>query len=192
MGEEYRTAFTAISDLTSVLDLRFTQSRSDRESGTVSFDVTVTNNSGHRLLLPLILQLSPTSHFDGEPLGSTGRTADGTWLIDLSENLPTNGILERGQSTSGRTVTVRIPSRRPVAFDPSVVGLPSANSLPVILTYPLTTATAAQIYHYQASAFDENGDDLSYLLVRGPDGMTVDATHRISDLDAVGYQPRAS
>ena len=34
------------------------------------------------MLLPLILQLTPLHHFDGEPLGAQGRAADGSWLID--------------------------------------------------------------------------------------------------------------
>ena len=175
LAAQHHSDFIAISDLSSVLDMRFVQSRSDRATGTVSFDVAVRNLSGHRLLLPLILQLSPTARFDGEPSGPFGRADDGSWLIDLSENFPANGILERGQSTSGRTVTVRVPTRRPVTFDPAVAALPTSNSRPQFLTFPVTNATAAQTYYYYASAADENGDDLSYLLVRGPTGMTIDA-----------------
>src|SRR6185503_6927941 len=63
--------------------------------------------------------------------------------------------------------------RERVAFDPSVVSLPSANALPLFLTFPIASATAGQVYYYPASASDEDGDDLSYLLVRGPAGMTV-------------------
>src|SRR5262249_17876181 len=88
LAEQYITQFTAISDFTSVLNINFSLARSDRATGTISFDVTVTNNSDHRLQLPLVLHLTPLQHFEGEPLGATGRAADGSWLIDLSGNLP--------------------------------------------------------------------------------------------------------
>ena len=98
LGEQYSTQFTAISDVTSVLNINFSLARSDRTTGTISFDVTVTNNSDHRLQLPLVLHLTPLQHFDGVPLGASGRTDDGSWLIDLSGNLPANGILEPAQA----------------------------------------------------------------------------------------------
>ncbi len=175
LAEERTTTFKATADLTSILDVQFTNSRSDRVTGTVSFDVTIANTSTHQLLLPLILQLAPSQGFDGEPMGAAGRAADGSWLIDLSENFPASGILNPGQSTTGRTVTVSVPARQPVGFDPRVSGLFAANVAPAFLTSPVTTAIAGQTYKYPAAAFDQNGDPLSYLMVRGPPGMMVDA-----------------
>lgn len=67
-----------------------------------------------------------------------------------------------------------IPHRQPVEFDPSVSGLPTTNAAPYFLTYPVETASAGQTYRYQAQAFDANNDPLSYLLVRGPTGLSVD------------------
>jgi hypothetical protein len=175
LAESYSTRFTAIADLTSVLGLQFSMARSDRANGTVSFDVSVTNTGQHRLLLPIILQLTPVQHFDGEPLGANGRSADGSWLIDLNANLPSSGILEPGQSTSGRTVSVLTTNRHPVAFDPTISGVSGGNNAPVFDSNPLIVATVGQVYSYQATASDINGDSLSYLLVNGPSGMTVDA-----------------
>ena len=176
LAQPYVTDFTTVSDVTSVLDIDFTDVRSDRSTGTVSFDVTVTNKSSHALVLPLILQLTPQQQFAGEPLGISGRAADGSWLIDLSDNLPANGVLAAGQSTSGRTVTVSTPDRQPVAFDPSVSGVLAGNHPPVFLTYPVMSATAGQAYTYKVVAYDKDGDPLSYVLVKGPAGMTMDAS----------------
>jgi hypothetical protein len=176
LAEPYVTDFTTVSDVTSVLDIDFTLARSDRNTGTVSFDVTVTNKSSHALVLPLILQLTPEQSFAGEPIGVSGRAADGSWLIDLSDNLPASGILAAGQSTSGRTVTVSTPDRQPVAFDPSVSGALAGNHPPVFLTYPVMSATAGQAYTYKVIAYDADGDPLSYVLVKGPAGMTMNAS----------------
>ena len=57
-------------------------------------------------VLPVVLHLTPINQFAGEPQGNQGRAPDGSFLIDLSGNLPANGILEPGQTSSGRTITV--------------------------------------------------------------------------------------
>ncbi len=174
LAQPFSSDFAALADLSSALDIQFYQARSDRANGTISFDVRIKNTGNHRLLLPLILQLAPDSRFDGVPVGNFGRAADGSWLIDLSDKFPANGILKPGETTTGQTVSVKIPTRRPPDFDPSVSALPEANLLPSFLTHPVTNATKGSQYQYFASAFDENADDLSFLLVKAPDGMQID------------------
>ncbi|MBL8480671.1 MAG: putative Ig domain-containing protein, partial [Rhodocyclaceae bacterium] len=176
LAAQYDTQFTAISDLSSVLRLHFFNARSDRLDGTVSYDVSVTNTGDHALLLPLILQLSPQQHFDGEPLGNAGRTADGSWLIDLSDALPAGGILAPGASTQGRTLSVLTPNRRPVAFASGVSGVIAGNHAPEFTSNPLVTATAGSNYRYQLASADPDDDPVSYVLTRGPAGMSVDPT----------------
>ncbi|MCB1942331.1 MAG: putative Ig domain-containing protein, partial [Candidatus Accumulibacter sp.] len=176
LAAPYSSGFTAISDLSAVLGLDFSLARSDRASGTVSFDVTLINHSQYRLLLPVVLQLTPLQHFEGEPLGNQGRAADGSWLIDLSGNLPASGILDPGQTTTGRTISVLGPDRHPVAFDPRVSGRLAGNHAPAFSSLPPATAAAGAAYIYQPVAADGDGDQLSYLLVRSPAGMVVDAT----------------
>ena len=175
LAQPFTSDFAALSDLSSTLDVQFYRARSDRANGTLSFDVRIKNTGDHRMLLPLILQLAPDAQFDGAPVGNFGRAADGSWLIDLSADFPAGGILKPGESTTGRTVSVKIPTRRPPGFDPSVSALPEANILPNFLTHPITAATNGSEYQYYASAFDENGDDISFLLLKAPEGMKIDA-----------------
>ncbi|MFX8254410.1 hypothetical protein ABTL28_19485, partial [Acinetobacter baumannii] len=78
-----------------------------------------------------------------------------------------------GHATTGRTVTITDPNRRPVTFDPSVSGVLTGNAAPVFVTYPIMTANAGQAYTYKPAAFDANGDPLSFVLVKGPEGMTI-------------------
>ena len=119
LAAPYTSTFTAIGDLTGLVDIRFLLARMDRAHETVSYDVTVSNISGRDLLLPLVLELDPLRNYDGEPQGTLGRSAAGTWLIDLSANLP-SGVLGAGLATTGQTITVRNPSGRPVAFAPEI------------------------------------------------------------------------
>jgi CARDB/Putative Ig domain len=181
LAQEFDSDFTATTDLSSVISLQFDLARSDRTTGTVSFDVTITNTTSHKLLLPVVLHLTPVNQFPGEPEGNQGRAPDGSWLIDLSGDLPANGILDAGQSSSGRTITIDASNGRPVAFDTSVTGVPAGNSAPVFLSYPVTSATVGQLYDYSAVGFDEDGNGLTYVLTRGPAGMAVDpATGRVT------------
>ncbi len=174
LAQEYDSDFTATSDLSSVIKLQFGATRSDRATGTVSFDVTITNTSTHNLLLPVVLHLTPLDQFAGEPQGNSGRAADGSWLIDLSGDLPADGILGPGQSSSGQTITVTTPDDETVNYDTGVTGVTAGNRAPVFVTNPVTTATAGQVYRYQAIGFDTDSGGLSYLLASGPAGMMMD------------------
>ena len=109
LGADNVSSFTGITDLSALVNIEFTLARMDRAADTVSYDVRLRNTSTRLLLLPLILELDPVHNFTGEPLGATGRTSEGTWLVDLSDALP-DGILRPGEVTVGRTITVRNPA----------------------------------------------------------------------------------
>ena len=175
LGTDFTTQFTAVSDFSSLVDVVFTKSRSDRDTGTVSYDVTVTNIGGHDLLLPVVLVLDPRFDYEGVPVDAVGQTTDGRWLVDLSANLPGGLTLAPNQSTDGKTVTVANPDHRRVDFDSGVSALATDNLAPIFDTTPVTTAAVGQPYTYQASAHDPDGVGLAYILYRGPAGMTVDA-----------------
>jgi hypothetical protein len=121
LAEVFNTQFEVISDLSAVLSLQFSHARSDRALGTISYDVAVTNKSNNAIILPLVLELDPQQQFDGVPQNASGQTADGKWLIDLSDSLPASGLLRAGQATQGRTITVRTTGGQRVNFDPNVV-----------------------------------------------------------------------
>ncbi|MDB5349218.1 MAG: hypothetical protein JWN86_465, partial [Planctomycetota bacterium] len=170
----FASQFIAVTDLSALLSIRFTNARSDRGDHTISYDVIVTSKSTSDLLLPLVLNLSPMQQYDGAPLGTSGQSSDGTWLIDLSASLP-GGVLHPGASTVGRTITVYNPSRQRVAFDPTVSALPQANAAPSISSQPITSATTGAWYTYAAAATDPNGEPVTFVLYQSPLGMTLDS-----------------
>jgi RHS repeat-associated protein len=153
--------------------LQFSDARSDRATGTVSYDVSVKNLTDRDVLLPLVLELAPTQHYGGVPEGAAGRSATGAWLIDLSDTV-NGGVLGKGQSTTGRTITVANPGGWRVAFDPSVSAQAAPAAAPVITSLPGPDAVAGQTYRYQVVATDPQCEKLSYLLVLAPLGMTID------------------
>ncbi|MEZ6048647.1 MAG: putative Ig domain-containing protein [Planctomycetaceae bacterium] len=57
---------------------------------------------------------------------------------------------------------------------------PPANAAPVISSQPSTQVHSADTYQYQVSAYDPNGDTITYTLVNAPTGMTISATGLIT------------
>ena len=106
-GERQGHPFTAISDLSATLDVRFTNTRYDSATRTVSYDVTITNMSDAPIVLPALLLLDPVDGYKGIPTTNVGRTDDGRWLIDLSQSLPLNSQnvreLAKGATSHGST-----------------------------------------------------------------------------------------
>jgi len=154
LAEAYSSRFTVTTDLSQLLEIRFTRVRSVQSTGMVSFDAVITNRSGRLLRLPLILELSSAQHFEGEPQGTLGRSADGAWLIDLSESLPPGGLLDPDQSTSGHTVTVRTPNRQRIDLTVGASGALAGNFAPAFVSDPVTTAAVGQVYSYVPQGVD--------------------------------------
>jgi len=70
------------------------------------------------------------------------------------------------------------------AITPMAAG--GGNNPPHITTGPVTQAEVSVVYAYDADATDADGDILTYALVTGPDGMTVD-----NSTGAVSWVPAA-
>lgn len=50
---------------------------------------------------------------------------------------------------------------------------PPENRAPTITSTPVTTARDGDAYSYAVTATDPDGDNLGYMLIEGPDGMTI-------------------
>jgi hypothetical protein len=57
-----------------------------------------------------------------------------------------------------------------------LLGNPSSNLYPVIVSQPDTAATQGMLWSYAANATDTDGDSLRYTLISAPSTMTVDST----------------
>ncbi len=168
----YVTHFTTVSDLAPYVSLNFTSTRSDRNTGTVSFDVTITNTSQFNLLAPLLLILDLAPGFTGTPQNAT-ESSSGSWLISLNSSVPGGVELQPGQSTTGTTVTLSDPDEQAIAYTTEVSGQPPAASAPAFDSTPPASVTAGSVYTYQAQAHDPDGSTPGFVLADGPAGMTV-------------------
>ncbi len=192
LAEDYQMRFVAASDFTALVDLDFTLTRSARVAETVTYEVQVTNVSPYDLQLPMFLTLDPGYGYPGVPQQHDGLFPDGRYYIDLRENLPTGGVLTRNASTTGRTIRIDNPDQLRVDYQTTLHSLPTDNLAPTFRTEPLRAATVGQTYFYNALAVDPdwqsaNAEDppvVAYVLLQGPDGMTVDLQS-----GAVRWQP---
>ena len=88
MGVNYASNFEAFDDISTLVDLHFSNTRYDRATGTISYDVVVTNRTDGPITLPALLTIDPLAGFDNVPVDAVGQSEDGRWLIDLSSALP--------------------------------------------------------------------------------------------------------
>jgi hypothetical protein len=175
LAAPFSTSFVTLLDFSPFVDFEFTNARSRRADQTISYDVRITNTSDRDLQLPVYLLLIPPDQFAGRPLDAIGPDDDGVWLVDLSANLPTDGRLGAGESTSATTVVISSPDAQRAAFDHSFLALPFPGLPPEFDSAPITGAVAGQPYEYQALASNPDGAEVSFLLYSAPDGMTLDA-----------------
>ncbi|MAE63850.1 MAG: hypothetical protein CMJ18_06215, partial [Phycisphaeraceae bacterium] len=173
LAAPFTSDFTAVSDFSLFVAFEFFNSRSNRADGTVSYDVSITNTADYDLLLPVLLVLDPAQTYTGVPQGALPRDDSGVFFIDLSGGLPDGVRLRPAEATIGRTVTILNPDGRHVDLVHGVSSLATATEAPVFTSTPVTEAVAGQPYAYQAVAEDPDGIGVVYVLVSGPEGMTI-------------------
>jgi hypothetical protein len=181
----YTLTFDAVQDFSPLVDVTFVATRSDRATGTVSFDVQVTNVTAYDLRVPLLLVLDPSRYFQGTAIDAPLRP-DGLWLLDIGAGLP-NGVFASHASTQVRTVTITNPQDQHLNIGSGVYAMPYPNASPVFTTQPLTDATAGVAYQYHATAVDPDGSVLTWVLLGGPANATLDQTTGV-----LQWQPTAA
>ncbi len=184
---DHHVRFTLAADLQPLVEFDFSNARSDRASGTVSYDVTVTNTGDNAIVLPVLLTLDPALGYPGVPTSAVGQTDDGQWLVDLSQGLSQTVRLEPGDRIVGRTVTIINPDDRRVRFAHGLAGRTLPNQAPIFTTTPLITAAVDEQYIYDADAIDPNEHPVEFVLSEAPEGMTVDR-----DTGVITWLPSAS
>ena len=172
--QPYETSFTAVTDVTAMIELQITSTRSSRVEETITYDVAIVNRADRDLVLPVVLSLESAPETFGFPIGAVEQAQDGRWLIDLSEALPEDGRLAPGQSTSGRPLRLRNPNMRRADYGHTVSANLAANLAPLFDSQPVTNAAIGQPYSYPIQAHDPDGVALVYLLLSGPEGMMLD------------------
>jgi hypothetical protein len=191
LAQVYESDFTALLDFSNHVSIGFAATRMDRASGTVSYDVTVTNIGEDDLRAPLTLVIDPGQYFAGQPIGAQ-LSSIGLWLIDLTSVL-TNAELKVGETIATQTITVTTPGNQRANLGHGVYALPYPNDPPLFDTLPVTSAQVGVPYAYQAHGSDpDSASLLGYVLMQAPEGMLVDASGLVSWTPTLASPEQAS
>ena len=174
MKEDYVTSFRAFDSVATLVNFAFSNSRFERATSTISYDVTITNRSDRPLVLPLFFALDPANGYIGIPVDAT-RTEGQRWLINFAGNVPGGVRLDPNASTTGRTISIVSPDGLRVNFNHSVSAEIGSNAPPAFTSTPNQQAVVRTQYTYNAKAVDPDTSAPIYVLVESPAGMTVDS-----------------
>ncbi|MDB5858608.1 MAG: hypothetical protein JWQ76_2297, partial [Ramlibacter sp.] len=110
LAQAYVTGFTAVVDMSHQIALSFSNTRGDRATGEISYDIDVKNIGTDDIRGPLTLVLDPLRAFGsaivGGQAGSGGQSE--LWVLDLTAGLQAFGNkLPAGATLLGQTVTIR-------------------------------------------------------------------------------------
>ncbi len=212
LSATFITTFTAVSDLTSLVNLVFTNTRADRLTGEVSYDVSITNIGVDDIRGPLTLLLDPGRYFANQVVGATQGTGDQAdlWLIDLTAGLQaTGGKLGVGATLANQTVSVRPASifgtspgsSTLVKFNlgHGIYAVPYDNTPPTVQvagaadpeSVALPDAQAGQAWTGTLQADDSDGATFFWQILQGPAGLTI-AQSATVDASATGYSNTAT
>ncbi|MFO1501304.1 MAG: putative Ig domain-containing protein [Verrucomicrobiota bacterium] len=135
-------------------------------------ELALQNTSANLLHGPFFLGISDISDPSIVPLSSDATSSDGEPLYNFTGALSA-GVLNPEALTAYRALAFLNPNRVPFTYKPTL--LVPVNQAPFFVSVPLIEAAATALYAYAARASDPDGDALSYRLVKGPPGMTIDA-----------------
>ncbi|MCH2167041.1 MAG: tandem-95 repeat protein [Oceanicola sp.] len=175
LNDPYEVPFTLITNLSDVIELDLSATRFDRSTGDVSFDVALTNTLDRPVRLPLLLTLDTDGGL-GVPPEDAQAIGEGAWTLDLSALLPDDGVLQPGETTTGRTVQLDASGRsRPDVLFGSA-GNTGPNAAPEFGDLPnLPELEIGTPWTFDLTATDPDGDPVLFGLLDGPQGMALDA-----------------
>ncbi|MEX2552838.1 MAG: CARDB domain-containing protein, partial [Actinomycetota bacterium] len=172
MTEDTAVSFSVAADMTDAVQPVYSETRFDRETGIVSFDVSITNNSGYALLEPLRLEFRGLAGDAGATLlDASGVTSEGYPYFDLT---PASGELPNGESLATFTVRIHNPNQLHLDLDIRLTGKLPPNQPPSFTSTPGDSATVGEEFLYESAATDSDGETLRYLFAVAPEGAVVD------------------
>src|SRR5262249_6274339 len=137
LADAYSVRFQAVSDFSPLVTITFSRGRASAADGTVSYDVTVTNDTDYDLLVPMVLYFDGLRPSAAQLAHSTVNEQTGTWWIDLGATLA-GGRLAAHQSTTRTIVTIQSESEQRLGFTAGLLAAPYPNMPPVFDSQPVT------------------------------------------------------
>ena len=211
LGDSYVINFTAVTDISNLVRLEFADTRANRLTGAVSYDLSITNIGTDDLRGPLMLLLDPGRYFGDSVVGGVQGTGEqaALWVIDLNAALQAvGGRLASGQTLANQTVSVRpastfagVGAGTLAKFDlgHGVYAVPYDNTPPTVAIVgaapdapnALPAATAGTAWTAGLQATDADGRLFYWELVKAPKGLSLEQDALVES-SATGFGNRAT
>jgi RHS repeat-associated protein len=163
-----------LQDVSAEGDVLWANTTFNRSTKTLHADVSLANTSPDILDPPVLGVLDSLTPISVSLATADGLTADTQQpFIDFSSTMPVDG-LNPGQVTAFRAMEFQNADLQRFEFDISL--LAPANFAPFFTSVPITEAVPGTTYSDVTAAEDADGHDLTWNLVTGPVGMTLDAS----------------
>ena len=164
-----------LADVTPSIEPVYGRTTLTEENTILTADLSLRNVGGYPVVGSAVVVVNNLSDPDVGVLNPDGFTADGRPYFDLSAELA--GSLAPDGATPSRLIRFTNPNRERFTYDLDV--LAGLNRAPRLDTLADADATVGQSFSALATATDPDGQPLTFRLLAGPTGMTLDATGRI-------------
>ena len=166
-----KIGFSGLSDVSTSMTAVYGETSLDRQSNVLLVGLAVQNTGTYPVDAPLVAVITNLSDPSVRVRNSDGLTPGGLPYYDLSGFIGGN-TLAPGQSTAGRTLTFYDPDGIQFTYELQILG--QLNRPPTFTSNPNSEAIPGVAYVYQATASDPDNDALTFSLLTGPAGMSVD------------------
>lgn len=171
-------SLASLTDVSPSVAVEYQATSFEPEADLLLTDVVLRNIGTYGINGPLVLVVKNISDLNVQLREADGLTAEGLPYYDFTHLLVEGQLNPEGVSAS-QTLVFANPDQ--VQFTYELEILADLNQIPVIESNPvapgqtLAEGIIGQPYTYQVQATDADGDDLTYQLLSGPTGMTIDA-----------------
>jgi RHS repeat-associated protein len=160
--------FALLSDVTASIGVTYGRTSFNNGTSVLYADLTATNIGTYAIGTPFLVGVRHISAPSVRAYGAAGLLPDGTPYYNLS-SLVSGGVLGKGQATQTGLLTFLDPEGLTFTYD--LVFLGRLNHPPRWTSVPVLSVVAGQVYNYQGTAFDSDGDPLGYAVVAGPTAL---------------------
>ena len=168
--------FSLASDLSASFAADYGRTTLDEESRELSVELAIRNAGDYAADVPLLVGITNLSDPAVRVRDADGITPEGMPYFDFSQ-LVADGTLSPGEATDARTISFFNPAG--IRFTYDLVFFGRLNQPPEITTVPHVEALAGRSYAYDVDAADPDSDALTFSLLSGPAGATIDSASGI-------------
>lgn len=172
VNPELATSLASLTDVTGSLEVRYGQTSFNADSSTLFAEIELSNNATHPIDGPFVVVVENLTDPLVAAVNFDGTTDHGNpyYLVNGENGLDT---LSPAAVSESATLNFLNPNQTPFEYRLTILAAP--NDAPTFTSTPITLVEAGRPYSYDSNADDPDGDTLTYELLAGPEGMTIDS-----------------